>query len=80
MFVSVAELPVFDQLRAKAFCVDKFGCEVVADTAVGPGDLRWVEVRFPGAQLALHFVRRQDEAPSKGSVPVFVANDLQTTV
>ena len=30
MFVSFAELPVFDQVRAKAFYVDKFGRIVVS--------------------------------------------------
>ena len=80
MFVSFADLPVFDQTRAKAFYVDKFGCELIANAAMGDGDWRWVEVRFPGAQTALHFVRRQDEASSQGPVMVFMAEDLPSTV
>ena len=80
MFVQFAELPVFDQDRAKAFYVDKLGCEVVADAAMGPSDWRWIEVRFPGAQTSLHFVCRQDDAPSKGPVLVFLADDLKAEV
>lgn len=80
MFVSFAELPVFDQARAKAFYVDKFGCRVIADAAMGASDWRWIEVGFPSAQTSLHFVRRQDEAPSNGPVLVFVADDLPSTV
>jgi predicted enzyme related to lactoylglutathione lyase len=80
MFVQFAELPVFDQDRAKAFYVEKFGCEVVADAAMGPSDWRWVEIRFPGAQTSLHFVRREDDAPSKGPVLVFLADDLRSEV
>jgi hypothetical protein len=66
MFVSFADLPVFDQTRAKGFYVDKFGCELIADAAMGDGDWRRVEAQFPGAQTAFHFVRRQDEALSQG--------------
>jgi catechol 2,3-dioxygenase-like lactoylglutathione lyase family enzyme len=73
-------LPVFDQDRAKAFYVNKLGCEVVADAAMGPGDWRWIEVRFPGAQTSMHFLRRQDDAPSKGPLLVFLADDLQSVV
>jgi predicted enzyme related to lactoylglutathione lyase len=80
MFVSFADLPVFNQTRAKEFYVDKFGCEVIADVAMGNGDWRWVEVRFPGAQTAIHFVRRQDEAPSQRPVMVFMAEDPPSTV
>jgi predicted enzyme related to lactoylglutathione lyase len=80
MFVSFADLPVFDQTRAKALYVDKFGCEVIADAAMGNGDWRRIEVRFPGARTAIHFVRRQDEAPSQGPVMVFMAEDLPSTV
>ncbi|SRR6267378_6734758 len=80
MFVSFAELPVFDQPRARASYVDKFGCEVVADAPMGAGDWRWIEVRFPSAQTALHFVRRENDAPSQGPVLVFMAEDLPSTV
>lgn len=80
MFVQFAELPVFNQERAKEFYVGKLGCELVADAQMGPSDWRWIEVRFPGAQTSLHFVRRQDDAPSKGPVLVFLADDLNSEV
>lgn len=80
MFVQFAELPVFDQARAKAFYVDKIGCEVVADAMMGPSDWRWIEVRFAGAETSLHFVRRPDDAPSKGPVLVFTSDDLSLAV
>lgn len=69
-----------DQDRAKAFYVDKLECEVVADAPMGANGWRWVELRFPGAETALHFVRRQDEGPSKGPVLVFVADDVSSMV
>jgi hypothetical protein len=65
MFVQFAELPVFDQDRAKAFYIDKFECGVVVDAPMGPNGWRWIELRFPGAETTLHFFRRKDEAPSK---------------
>ena len=80
MFVSFAELPVFDQDRAKAFYVDKFGCELIGDAPMGGGSWRWVEVRFPDAQTALHFVHRPDEAPSQGPVLVLKTDDLRSAV
>jgi predicted enzyme related to lactoylglutathione lyase len=80
MFVSFADLPVYNQARAKAFYVDKFGCELIADAPVGDDRWRWIEVRFPGAQTAIHFVHRQDEAPSDGPVMVLMAEDLHSTV
>jgi predicted enzyme related to lactoylglutathione lyase len=79
MFVQFAELRVFDQDRAKAFYVEKLGCEVAADMPMGPDGWRWIELKFPGAQTALHFLRRPDEAPSKGPVLVFVADDVAAT-
>lgn len=80
MFVQFAELPVFDQDRAKAFYIDKLACEVVADARMGASPWRWIELRFPGAQTALHFLPRPDELPSKGPVLVFVADDVAATV
>lgn len=41
---------------------------------------RWLELKFPGAETALHFVRRPDERPSKDPVLVFVAEDVEATV
>lgn len=80
MFVQFAELPVFDQDRAKRFSVDHFHCQVVADLSMNKDSWRWPELKFPGAETALHFLRRPDETPSKDPVLVFVAEDVEATV
>lgn len=80
MHVQFAELPVFDQDRAKAFYVDSFDCRVAADQPMGKDGWRWIELRFAGAETTLHFVRRRDEAPSTEPVLVFVDDDVQATV
>jgi predicted enzyme related to lactoylglutathione lyase len=80
MFIQFAELPVFDQDRAKKFYVDQFDCQVVADTPMAPDGWRWIELTFPGAQTALHFIRRPNERPSDGPVIVFVDKAVEQTV
>ncbi|WP_017604383.1 VOC family protein [Nocardiopsis alkaliphila] len=80
MHVQFAELPVFDQDRAKAFYTDKLGCRVLADAPMGEDGWRWVELGFSGAETALHFVARPDDAPSPGPVLVLVEDDVQGTV
>jgi catechol 2,3-dioxygenase-like lactoylglutathione lyase family enzyme len=77
VFVQFAELPVFDQDRAKRFYVDHFHCQVVADVPMNKDGWRWLELKFPGAETALHFLRRPDETPSKDPVLVFVAEDVE---
>jgi predicted enzyme related to lactoylglutathione lyase len=37
-------------------------------------------LRLPGAETSLHFVRRPDDAPSKGPVLVFMSDNLPLTV
>lgn len=80
MHIQFAELPVFDQDRAKAFYVDRLGCAVAADTPMGKDGWRWIELKFPGAETALHFVRRKDDAPSDDPVLVLVDDDVDRTV
>ncbi|MGO4840633.1 VOC family protein, partial [Rhizobiaceae sp. 2RAB30] len=80
MHIQFAEMPVFDQNRAKAFYVDHFGCEIAADTPMGEDGWRWIELRFPGAETALHFLRRKDELPSDGPVLVLVDDDVDRVV
>jgi predicted enzyme related to lactoylglutathione lyase len=80
MHVQFAELPVFDQERAKAFYIDNLNCRVVADQPVSHDGWRWIELGFPGADTALHFLRRKDEAPSEGPVLVLVDHDIEVTV
>jgi predicted enzyme related to lactoylglutathione lyase len=72
MYVQFVELPVSNQDRAKAFYIEHFGGEVVADVPMGPHGWRWIELRFPDAVTTLHFLPRKNEEPSKGPVLVFV--------
>ena len=80
MHIQFAELPVFDQERAKAFYVDHLNCRVVADRPMSRDGWRSIELGFPGADTALHFLKRKDEAPSEGPVLVLVDNDVDGTV
>ena len=80
MHIQFAELPVADQDRAKQFYVDALGCEVAADTPMGPDGWRWIELRLPGAVTNLHFLRRADDRPSDAPVLVLVDDDVHGTV
>ena len=80
MHIQFAELPVFEQDRAKRFYVDHFGCTVAADAPMGKDGWRWIELKFPGAQTALHFNRRTDDAPSDEPVLVLVEDDVAAVV
>jgi catechol 2,3-dioxygenase-like lactoylglutathione lyase family enzyme len=48
-------IPVSDQDRARDFYVDTLGFELVSDTEMGP-DMRWVQVRPPGATTSVTLV------------------------
>ena len=80
MHLQFAELPVSDQDRAMAFYIEHLGCAVRADAPMGDDGWRWVELVFPGADTALHFIRREGDAPSAGPVLVLVADDVEATV
>ncbi|WP_017569826.1 VOC family protein [Nocardiopsis halotolerans] len=80
MYVKFAELPVFDQERAKAFYTDALGCQVAADAPMGDDGWRWIELSLPGATTRLHFNRRPDEKPSTEPVMVLVVENVGTTV
>ena len=80
MHLKFAELPVFDQDPAMASCAEHLGCAVRADTPMGDGGWRCIELVFPGADTALHFIRRESDAPSTEPVLVLVTDDLEATV
>jgi predicted enzyme related to lactoylglutathione lyase len=80
MHIQFAELPVFDQDRAKTFFIEKLGCEVAADAPMSKDGWRWIELKLPGAETTLHFHRRKDDAPSDEPVLVFVDPDVRGTV
>jgi len=39
--------------------------------------MRWIELRFPGAETTLHFLPRNDEKPSKSPVMVLVDDRVE---
>jgi predicted enzyme related to lactoylglutathione lyase len=80
MYIQFADLPVFDQDRAKAFYTSHFLCQVVFDEPMGEGPWRWIELRFPGAQTTLHFDQRDDDAPSARPALMLVDDDVTGTV
>lgn len=80
MHIQFAELPVFDQDRAKRFYTDAFGCAVAADMPMSEDGWRWIELKFGDAQTALHFTRRADETPSEDPVMVLIDTDVEGAV
>ena len=80
MHIQFAELPVFDQDRAKTFYTQHFGCQVVADQPMGRDGWRWIELKFANAQTNLHFLRRKDEVPSVEPFTFLVVEDVAATV
>lgn len=80
MHIQFAELPVFDQDRAKTFYVDNLSCQVGSDAPMGEDGWRWIELKFEGARTALHFLRRPDDMPSAEPVLVLVDDDVAGTI
>ncbi|RWE54652.1 VOC family protein [Mesorhizobium sp.] len=80
MHIQFAELPVFDQDRAKAFYTRHFACKVAADEKMGDSGWRWIELKFPGAVTNLHFVRRADDTPGAEPALVLVDDDVEATI
>jgi predicted enzyme related to lactoylglutathione lyase len=80
MHIQFAELPVFDQDRAQTFYTEHFRCQVAADVPMGETGWRWIELRFPGAETTLHFVRRKDDTPSAEPVLVLVDDDVEAII
>lgn len=80
MHLQFAELPVSNQDRAMTFYTKHLACTVRADTPMADDGWRWIELVFPGAETALHFHRRQDDAPSTEPVLVLVADDVGATI
>jgi predicted enzyme related to lactoylglutathione lyase len=80
LHIQFAELPVFNQERAKKFYTDHSDCQVAADQPIGKDGRRWIELKFAGAETTLHFLRRKDEMLSAEPTLVLVDNDVETTV
>lgn len=47
MHIQFAELPVFDQDRAKAFYTGHLACQVAEDQLMGDSGWRWIELTSP---------------------------------
>lgn len=80
MLIQFAELPVFDQDRARKFYTKHLGCQIAADTPMGKDGWRWIELSSEGAETNLHFIRREDDTPSDEPVLVLVDDDPVATV
>lgn len=80
MHVKFAELPVFDQQRAKEFYATKLGCSVEMDAPYGEDGWRWIAMGFKGARTTLHFVKRPNDTPSDTPVLVLVDPDVAAIV
>jgi predicted enzyme related to lactoylglutathione lyase len=80
MHIQFAELPVFDQDRAKQFYIDNLGCTSAADVPYGKDGWRWIELAFPGAETHLHFLHRKNDTPSHEPVLVLVDADVEGTI
>lgn len=80
MHIQFAELPVFDQDRAKRFYVENLACRVAADSVMGADGWRWIELQFAGAETHLHFVHRQNDTPSDIPTLVLVEADVAGAV
>lgn len=80
MHIQFAELPVHDQDRAKAFYVEKLGCTVTSDAAMGPSGWRWIELGFSGADTNLHFLRKSPDANPDEPVLVLIDADVRGTI
>jgi predicted enzyme related to lactoylglutathione lyase len=80
MHIQFAELPVFDQDRARGFYTQNLACQVAADQPMGEDGWRWIELTFPGAETTLHFVRRADDEPGAEPVLVLVDQDVEATI
>lgn len=80
MHIQFAELPVFDQERAKRFYTEHLNCQVVADVPMGADGWRWIELKFAGAETALHFHRRKNDAPSDEPVLVLIDDNVEAAV
>ncbi|WP_299722437.1 VOC family protein [Devosia sp.] len=72
-------MPVFNQDRAKQFYIDNFACQTAADAPMGEDGWRWIELKFAGADTALHFIRRPDDAPSADPVLVLIDDKVEAT-
>ena len=77
--IDIVSIPVGDQVRSKAFYVDKLGFTVKRDNPMGPGQ-RWVELATAGGETSITLVHWFDKMPP-GCVQgtVLGTDDIATT-
>lgn len=80
MHIQFAEIPLVHQARARKFYTAHFDCRFMADQPMGHDGWQWVELKCPGAETALHFVRRKEDAPAYTPVLGLVEEDTEASV
>lgn len=80
MHIQFAELPVFNQERARQFYCNTFGCSTAADSPMGTDGWRWIELGLPGARTNLHFIRRANDLPADEPVLVLVVDSVADAI
>jgi len=75
--INFAALPVKDQSRALDFYTQKVGLRVFTDQTMG--EMRWIELKIPGAETMLVLHHKPAHAPSDEPALAFAADDVQAT-
>ncbi len=75
--IKFVALPVKDQARALEFWTTKVGFKVFTDQTMG--DMRWIELRIPGADTMLVLHKHPEHAAGAEPLVSFVADDVKAT-
>jgi len=75
--IKFVALPVKDQGRALEFWTKTVGFKVFTDQTMG--DMRWIELRIPGADTMLVLHKTPDHAAGAEPLVSFVADDVKAT-
>jgi predicted enzyme related to lactoylglutathione lyase len=76
--INFAALPVKDQSRALEFYTQKVGLRVFTDQTMG--DMRWIELKIPGAETMLVLHHKPMHTPSANEPALaLLADDVQAT-
>src|SRR5215831_5971087 len=75
--IKFVALPVKDQSRALEFWTSKVGFRVFTDQTMG--DMRWIELKLPGADTMLVLHKTPDGTRGTEPIVSFVADDVKAT-
>ena len=75
--IKFTAVPVADQNRALAFYTEKVGLKVFTDQTMG--QMRWIELKIPGAETMVVLHHRPGHAPANEPALALVADDVQAT-